>query len=63
MPVTSTLISIIITIYHQGERVGCNIRAQHQDHHHAAATDAQVGWWRFMHQDEAVGTADTSNKI
>jgi len=44
VPVTMTLISIIITIYHQGERVGYNIGAQYQGHHHATETALQVGW-------------------
>jgi len=45
-----TLISIIITIYHQGERVGYNIGAQYQGHHHATETALQVGWQSFIHQ-------------
>ncbi len=63
MPVTMTLISIIITIYHQGEHVGYNIRAQYQGRHHATETAFQVGRQSFIHQDPAVGSLETSNKM
>lgn len=63
VPVTTTLISIIITIYHQVERVGYNIRAQYQGRHYGTETGMQVGRLSFIHQDPAVGSLETPNKI